>query len=115
MASIEECERALNRLAERLHGAGEDTRNKADFDRTLSCRLRDPDVNFAGRLHSGTLTEIRQVDTATAAAARIQLSMSAEDLLRLVDGEVSMAAAWATGRVRVDASVRDLFRLRTIF
>lgn len=115
MASIEECEQALHQLAARLDGAGEDARRKADFDRTLSCRLRDPEVNFAGRLQAGALTDIRRVDAATAAAARIRLSMAAEDLIRLVEGEVSMASAWATGRVKVDASVRDLFRLRTIF
>ena len=111
MASIEECEPALHHLAARLHNAGPDARRKADFERTLSCRLHDPDVNFAGQLRSGTLTDIRQVDPATAAEARIRLTLSADDLLELVAGEVSMASAWATGRIKIDASVMDLFKL----
>ena len=115
MASIEECERALHTLAANLDGAGAQTRRKADFDRTLSCRLTDPDVVFGGRLHAGTLTEIRQIDTATAASAKVKLAMTGDDLLRLVAGELNMGSAWASGRVKVNASMLDLLKLRTVF
>jgi hypothetical protein len=114
VASIEECERALQTLAGNLADAGAQTRRKADFDRTLSCRLTDPDVIFGGRLHAGTLTEIRQVDPATAAGAKIRLAMTGDDLLRLVAGELHMGSAWASGRVKVDASMLDLLKLRTV-
>jgi putative sterol carrier protein len=48
-------------------------------------------------------------------AAQIRLEMSSDDLLALVDGRLNLATAWATGRVRVHAGVRDLIRLRSLF
>jgi hypothetical protein len=113
--SIEQCEQALQRLAQRLADAGPDTPGKAGFDRTLSCRLTDPQVSFAGRLRGSALTELRTVDDAEAAAAKVKLRMSGADLIRLVDGELNLASAWASGRVKVEASVLDLMKLRSIF
>ncbi|TAM85470.1 MAG: sterol-binding protein [Jatrophihabitans sp.] len=115
MASREQCEQALHRLAERLGGADDATRSRAGFDRTLSCRLRDLDTAFAGRLADGRLHDIREIDAAQAREAQVKLAMSSDDLLALVAGDLNMAAAWASGRIRVDAGILDLLRLRTIF
>jgi SCP-2 sterol transfer family len=113
MASVEQCAQAFHDLAARLTTADHATRKRADFDRTLSCTLRDLDVTFAGRLRDGELTDIRQMDGDP--KAQIRMSMTSDDLIALVAGELPMASAWATGRVRIDAGVRDLLRLRTIF
>jgi putative sterol carrier protein len=43
------------------------------------------------------------------------MTLSGDDLLRLVDGEMNMATAWATGKVKVDAGIRDVMKLRTFF
>ena len=112
MATVAECEQALRELAMRLASADDGARAKANLDRTVSCTLRDLPVIFGGRLHDGDLTDIRQVKTAD---AQVRMSMSSDDLVKLVNGGLHLGAAWATGRVRVDASVRDLLRLRTIF
>jgi predicted lipid carrier protein YhbT len=112
MASIDECEQALHTLAERLRGADSATRHTASVDRTVSCTLRDLDVVFAARLSDGQLGDIRKADTAE---AQIRITLSSDDLLALVAGTLNMASAWATGRVRIDASMRDLLRLRNIF
>jgi putative sterol carrier protein len=40
--------------------------------------------------------------------------MTSDDLLALVDGRLKMASAWATGRVKIDAGIRDLLKLRSI-
>lgn len=112
MATVAECEKALHQLAERFTGAGDDTRRKVAFDRTLSCRLTDLDMIFGGRLQDGSLSDIRQVSDPT---AQVRLTMASDDLLALVDGRLAMATAWATGRLKLDASVLDLLRLRTMF
>jgi alkyl sulfatase BDS1-like metallo-beta-lactamase superfamily hydrolase len=112
MASIEECEHAFHGLAAKLAGADPGTRQKASLDRSLTCRLRDLDVIFAGRLRDGKLLDIRQVDKPD---AQVRMTMSSDDLLKLVAGELSMASAWATGRVKIDASVFDLLKLRSVF
>jgi putative sterol carrier protein len=76
--------------------------------------LTDPDVNFAGRLRTGSLTDIRQVSAAEAATAKVRLHMSGDDLVRLVAGELKMASAWASGQVKIEAGVLDLVKLRSI-
>ena len=112
MATAEECEQALHTLAQRMdeHSA-RDARSTA-FERTLSCTLRDLRITFAGRLTDGHLREIRRSD---GAHGQIRLEMTSDDLVRLVDGELNLGSAWATGRVKVHAGVRDMIKLRSIF
>lgn len=111
MATVEECEQALADLADRL-AANESAQRSVSFDRTLTCTIRDLDVIFAGRLKGGQLVDIRR---APSGDAQIKLSMSSGDLVALVAGRLKMASAWATGRVKIDASIRDMLRLRSLF
>jgi hypothetical protein len=111
MASEEDCEQALHRLADRLAANGTSERNRG-FDRSLSCTVRDLGIVFGGRLRNGQLQEIRRVSTA---GAQIRLALTSDDLLRLVDGELALPAAWASGRIKIDAGMLDLMKLRTIF
>ncbi len=111
MASEQECEQALNDLAERLAGSDGSSRSRG-FDRTVSCTVRDLDVVFGGRLIDGQLRDVARSDTRE---AQIRLTMSSDDLLALVDGTLHLASAWATGRIKVEAGVRDLLKLRSIF
>ncbi|MDT4893332.1 MAG: hypothetical protein QOE97_2367 [Pseudonocardiales bacterium] len=114
MASVEDCEQAFHRLADRLAGADASAKKKAAFDRTLICTLRDLDITFGGRLKDGQLLDIRRVDDANG-KAQIRMTMTSDDLLALVAGKLNMASAWASGRVKIDASVLDLVRLRSLF
>lgn len=112
MATVEECEKAFRDLAARLGTVDEHRRKQVVLDRSLSCTLRDLGVVFAGQLRDGELRDIRQVGTAD---AQIKLTMASDDLLKLTSGELSFAQAWATGKLRVDANVFDLLKLRSIF
>ena len=112
MATVEECETAFHELASRLAAADASTKQKAAFDRSMSCTLPDLKIIFAGQLHNGKLLDIRQVDKPD---AQVRLTMTSDDLLKLVAGDLNMGSAWATGRVKVDAGVFDLLKLRTIF
>jgi hypothetical protein len=40
--------------------------------------------------------------------------MAGDDLVSLVGGELNFATAWGKGRVRLEASLLDLFRLRKL-
>lgn len=111
MATEQQCEQALHALAERLFAHNGSGRGNG-FDRTLSCSLRDLGIIFAGRLKNGELIDIGRTESRD---AQIRLTMTSDDLLALVDGQLKMGSAWATGRVRVEAGVRDLLKLRTIF
>ena len=112
MATVEECQQAFATLAKRLAQADADTRRRSSFNRTLSCRLTDLDVIFGARLHDGLLDDIRQVDSVN---AQVKLAMSSDDLIKLVDQELNMASAWTSGRVKIDARVFDLIKLRSVF
>jgi len=112
MATVAECEKAMHDLAARLAGADADHRRKADLDRTLSCTLRDLKVTFVGHLHDGQLDDIRQVESA---AAQVRLTLSSDDLLKLVAGDLDVGQAMVSGRLRIDAGVLDLLKLRSIF
>ena len=111
MASVDQCRQALDDLAGRLAQADADTKRRA-IDRTVSCAVRDLNIVFGGELKGGELINIRQVESAK---AQVRMAMSSEDLVKLVAGDLHLGSAWATGRVRVDASVRDLLRLRSLF
>ena len=39
---------------------------------------------------------------------------TSDDLIALLAGELSPPTAWATGRLKVEASVLDLLKLRTL-
>ncbi len=112
MATVEECEQAFQKLADKLAAVDPAAREKANFERSISCRLRDLDVTFLGQLRDGGLHDIRQVDRPD---AQVRLAMTSDDLLALTDGQLNFASAWATGRLRVDANVFDLLKLRSMF
>jgi alkyl sulfatase BDS1-like metallo-beta-lactamase superfamily hydrolase len=112
MATVAECEQAFATLAERLAGADPEARRRTSFDRTISCRLTDLDVIFAAHLKDGLLTDIHQTEDA---AAQVKLAMSSDDLVKLVDKELNLASAWTSGRVKIDARVFDLIKLRSVF
>lgn len=111
MATVEQCERALQTLAARLATNAASGR-KIDFDRTLTCTIRDLKVIFAGRLEGGQLLDIAR---ATSREAQVRLTLGSDDLIALVDGKLKTAGAFATGRLRVEASLRDMLKLRSIF
>lgn len=112
MASVDACQQALSTLAARLAAADPSAKRKASVDRTMTCTLTDLGITFGGRLHDGDLVDIRQVSSAD---AQVKMAMTSDDLVRLVAGELNMAAAFASGRVKIDAGIRDMLRLRSIF
>ncbi len=111
MATIEQCHRALERLSERLADVDEDERKQHAFDRTLSCHVPDLDTTFSGRLEAGHIVEIT---TEEAPRAQIRLTAASDDLVALTDGGLDFGRAWLAGRVKVEAGVRDLLKLRSM-
>ncbi|MFE9768960.1 SCP2 sterol-binding domain-containing protein [Streptomyces sp. NPDC005808] len=114
MATIEECRSALERLADNMAGADGDVREAAALDRSLSCRITDLDVTFVGRLEDGRIRVLDTLPGPPREKAQIRLTMSGADLVAMVDGELHFAKAWGSGRVKLEASVLDLFRLRKL-
>lgn len=114
MATIEECRSALDKLSDNMAGAEGDVRSAAALDRSLSCRITDLDITFVGRLKDGRIEVLDTVQGPPPEKAQIRLAMSGDDLVSLVDGELHFAKAWGSGRVRLEAGLRDLLQLRKL-
>jgi hypothetical protein len=114
VASVQECEQALQCLAERLAAVDPELRSKYVVTRTVSCRVPDLGVVFLATLDDSGIADLRCADGKDTEGAQVRLAASSDDLLGLVAGTISPPAAWATGRLKVEASVLDLLKLRTL-
>jgi hypothetical protein len=114
MATIEECRAALEKLSDNMQGAEGDVREAAAMDRSVSCRITDLDVTFVGRLTGGRIEVDDTLQGPPREKAHIRLTMTGDDLVAMVHGELNFAKAWGSGRVRLEAGLRDLFRLRKL-
>lgn len=114
MATIEECRAALDKLSDNMRNADGDVRAAAALDRSLSCRITDLDVTFVGRLKDGGIDVLDTLQGPPPEKAEIRLTMTGDDLVAMVHGELNFAKAWGAGRVKLEASLKDLFRLRKL-
>ncbi|MBC2866564.1 SCP2 sterol-binding domain-containing protein [Streptomyces mexicanus] len=114
MATIEECRSALEKLSDTMATAEGDVREAASLDRSVSCHITDLDVTFVGRLTGGRIDVRDTVQGPPPEKAQIRLAMTGDDLVALVGGELNFATAWGSGRVKLEASLLDLFRLRKL-
>lgn len=111
MATMDQCLTALQLIL------GDLASNPAasGLDRSLSCRLTDLDQVVLGRLSSGAVRDLHAVPAdPSVPKADIRLTMSSDDLISLTDGSLHFGKAWASGRVKLEAGLRDLLRLRTL-
>ncbi|MEV6013920.1 MULTISPECIES: SCP2 sterol-binding domain-containing protein [unclassified Streptomyces] len=114
MATTEECRTALDKLSDNMAGADGDVRAAAALDRSLSCRITDLDITFVGRLRGGRIEVLDTLQGPPPERAQIRLTMKGDDLVSMVNGELNFAKAWGSGRVKLEAGLRDLLRLRTL-
>ncbi|HZG07080.1 MAG TPA: sterol-binding protein [Streptomyces sp.] len=114
MATTEQCRAALERLARNLAEAEGDVRSAAAVERSISCHLTDLDTTFTGRLVHGRIEDVATVPGPPPERAQIRLAMTGDDLVSMVEGRLDFARAWARGRVRLEAGLRDLLRLRSL-
>jgi putative sterol carrier protein len=111
MATVEDCRAALEKLAKRLADNAAQSRQKLDFDRTLACRVTDLGVAFHGRLSDGQILDLADGDDPR---AKIKLTSTGDDLVELVNGRLNVASAWTSGRIKIDAGMLDLLKLRKL-
>ena len=114
MASLPECTQALHDLAARLAEVPADVRGKYVVERTLACRVPDLDIVYLARLGDAGLEGLRCTPGRDAQGAQVRLAAKSDDLIALLAGDLAPPAAWATGRLKVEASVLDLLKLRTL-
>ncbi len=111
MATVDECRAALQSLAARLAAKAAENSRTIDFDRTFAFRLTDLSVAFHGRFAGGQIAEFSDGDDPS---AKLAVTAVSDDLMALLEERLSATTALTSGRIKVDASVWDLLKLRKL-
>ncbi|WP_214107331.1 SCP2 sterol-binding domain-containing protein [Acrocarpospora catenulata] len=114
MATVEECRAALEKLVEQFDEISDEDRARHIVERRLSCRVTDLDVTFYGRIHPNGLDPFKDAPPENGRPAEVRLTIGSDDLIALVNGDLDMGRALLGGRVKIDASLGDLLRLRRL-
>jgi hypothetical protein len=112
MATVEDCRGALERLTQRISQLDPADRSAHLVDRDVSCEVTDLGVTFVARLGPDGAGPVTQANGS--APAQIKFKAASADLLAIADDPGQFPRAWLTGRVKVDASIFDLLRLRKL-
>jgi hypothetical protein len=112
MNSAEECRQALQKLASRLSEMSPADRDTYFANRTISVTIPDLGVTYATTLGSGN-DPVREVAPGEP-PADIRLTANSDEVLSLAQSPMNIARSWVAGRVKVEASMKDLFRLRRL-
>lgn len=111
MATVEEVDAAIGDLLGRLGQVDDSTRALLPAKRLIEARCPDLDYVRHAEWRSGTLV---MLDEAPEGRADIRISVRSDDLLRIVSGELPFGRAYSANKVRLDATMTDLLRLRTV-
>jgi hypothetical protein len=112
MATVEECEAALAELVARLDEVDSDKWAQHAVDRTISCHISDLGVSYASRLSKSGVAPF--APTGDPKSAQVRLTIAAPDLVALAADRLSPVKAWTSGRLKIEASILDLLRLRKV-
>jgi hypothetical protein len=112
MTTAEECRTALQKLAGRLSDLSPDEREKYFGNRTISVTVPDLNVTFVTVLGSGD-DPVREAVPGDP-PADIRMTANSDEVVALAEQPMNIARAWMGGRIKIEASVKDLFRLRRL-
>jgi predicted lipid carrier protein YhbT len=115
MASRTEVERKLSELIARLDASDEGARSLADTlsePRVLTVHVTDLDTRYWTELRDGRMGPLEEGPAPD--RADIQVEAPSDVLVDLIDGKGALFSAYLAGRIRIDASMSDLLRLRRL-
>jgi hypothetical protein len=112
VASKAEVERQLALLMSRLDGNEANVRSAIPTRKVLRCLVPDLGAAWFSVVENGHVSP--PSERPPDGPADITLRVASDDLVELVEGRRSFLSALSSGRVRVDASIVDLLRLRSL-
>lgn len=112
MNSAEECRAALQTLAARLSEMNPAERDDYFGNRSMSITIPDLGITYATTLGAGH-DPVREISPGEP-PADIRLTANSDEVLSLAESPMNIARSWVAGRVKIEASMRDLFRLRRL-
>jgi putative sterol carrier protein len=114
MASRDEVHQRLEDLIERLASSDRGARNLAQTlpePRVLAVRVTDLGETFWTILEEGRMGPLRDGEPED---ADIVVQAPSDTLVDLIDGQGNLFSAYVAGKIRIDASMSDLLRLRKL-
>ena len=112
MHTAEECRTALQKLAGRLSELSPADRDQYFGNRRLSVTIPDLDVTYVTVLGTGD-DPVRELAPGEP-PADIRMTANSDQVISLAEQPMNIARAWMSGRVKIEASMKDLFRLRRL-
>jgi predicted lipid carrier protein YhbT len=113
MASAEECREALQTLTNRLGEMNPQDRASFFSNRSFSCHVTDLGVTFVTRITDQGAEPVKEAGPDDP-PADIRLTGTSDDCVALAATPQNIARMWLSGRVKVQASMRDLLALRRL-
>jgi hypothetical protein len=111
VANAEECRKALESLTGRIAEMDPADRAASFPDRTMSCRVPDLGLLFVTRVGPQGADPVLEAAPGTP-RAQVRFTANSDDLVWIAGDLARFARAWLTGRLKVQASLGDLLRLR---
>lgn len=111
MATLQQVELVLEELLQRLGDIEDSTRALLPSRRTIEARCPDLDVVRYADWRQGRITLL---DEPPGRRCDIRISVRSDDLIAMSEGRLAVGRAYAESKLRLDASMTDLLRLRAV-
>lgn len=111
MATEAEVEIVLAELLARFEQVDSGTRAMLPSRRVIEAHCPDIDLVRYAEWSTGELVVL---DSPPRRRPDIRVTIDSDDLVALADGRLSFSRAYAANRIRLDASMTDLLRLRAV-
>lgn len=113
MATAEECRQALESLTGRIGEMDPKDRQAFLADRELSCKVSDLDVTFLTHIRPDGASPVT-VANGAAKPAQVRFTVKSDDLVAIANDPGLFVRSWLTGRLKIEAGLSDLLRLRKL-
>jgi len=110
VATPEQVEATIGSLIGRLDTLDSSSRSMLPSRRMVETTCPDLDTTWHALWEEGTVGEILRGTAPRRPDIRVKVN--SDDLLALADGSLPFRQAWQAGRIKLDASVTDMLRLR---
>ena len=113
MATAEECRLALERLTGQIADMDPADREAYLVERMISCKISDLGVTFLTKLSPNGASPVLEAN-GSEPPAQVRFTAKSDDLVAIAADPPSIGRAWLTGRLKVEASIWDILRLRKV-
>jgi predicted lipid carrier protein YhbT len=111
VATEAQVEAVLDELLDRFREVDPGVRAMLPNRRTIEARCPDLDLVRWAEWRGGDLTVLEEPP---AQRPDIRISIDSDDLLAIADGRLTFSRAYGANRLRLEASMTDLLRLRAV-